>query len=108
MYTDKITRATLYGNNNVLMLKGFLFAIKRGPIKTIAIYAKKNIVTGIGVAISNQFSTLLSEGKTQEFHSSFLLFVFFASTITDFHDGETFIMKHIRKRANFNEKYLYS
>lgn len=67
MYTDKITRATLYGNNNVLMLKGFLFAIKRGPIKTIAIYAKKNIVTGIGVAISNQFSTLLSEGKTQEF-----------------------------------------
>lgn len=105
MYTDKITRATLYGNNNVLMLKGFLFAIKRGPIKTIAIYAKKNIVTGIGVAISNQFSTLLSEGKTQEFHSSFF---FFASTITDVHDGETFIMKHIRIKANFNEKYLYS
>lgn len=77
MYTDKITRATLYGNNNVLMLKGFLFAIKRGPIKTIAIYAKKNIVTGIGVAISNQFSTLLSEGKTQEFHSSFLFFFCF-------------------------------
>lgn len=75
MYTDKITRATLYGNNNVLMLKGFLFAIKRGPIKTIAIYAKKNIVTGIGVAISNQFSTLLSEGKTQEFHSSFFFFL---------------------------------
>lgn len=102
MYTDKITRATLYGNNNVLMLKGFLFAIKRGPIKTIAIYAKKNIVTGIGVAISNQFSTLLSEGKTQEFHSSFL------GVFLHLHDGETFIMKHIRKKANFNEKYLYS
>lgn len=104
MYTDKITRATLYGNNNVLMLKGFLFAIKRGPIKTIAIYAKKNIVTGIGVAISNQFSTLLSEGKTQEFHNSF--FFFFASTITDFHDGETFIMKHIRKKRT-STKNIY-
>lgn len=53
MYIDKIIRVILYGNNNVLMLKGFLFVIKWGLIKIIVIYVKKNIVIGIGVVISN-------------------------------------------------------
>lgn len=53
IYIDKIIRVILYGNNKVLMLKGFLFVIKWGLIKIIVIYVKKNIVIGIGVVISN-------------------------------------------------------